>query len=128
MQRTLSPTISTSEGVLEQASTSLMTVQGEVVVIGTAARSLGVLVKSTYLSCLGDGPIAVSHVIRTRGADPAVEQRFADELVGVSFESRCLIDHLVAVQRVAEGVTDMALRLTVPDVQVEDLHVLAGEH
>jgi hypothetical protein len=124
MQRTLKPTISTDDGLLEQASTSLITVQGEVVVIGTAASTLGLLLKSTYLSCLGDGPIAVSHVLRARGGDPVVEQHAVTDLLGVTLESRCLLDHLAALQRAAEGVTDVALSVDVVDSEVEHLHDL----
>ncbi len=126
MERTLKPTISTDEGLLEQADTSLTTVQGEVVVIGTAVRTLGLLLKSTYLSCLGAGPIAVSHVLRVRGGDPIVEQQTVIELLGVTLESRCLVDHLAALRRAAESVTDVALTVDVTDADVERLHDLAA--
>ena len=122
MVRTVKPTISTEEGLLEQASTTVTTVNGEVVVIGTAVRALGLVLKSTYLSCLGEGPIAVSHVLRTRGGDPLVEQRVAGELAGVTFETRCLLDHLAALRLAAESVTDLALSVEIPDVQIEQLH------
>ncbi len=125
MGLTVKPTISSEDGLLEQASTTLTTVHGEVVVIGTAIRSLGLLLKSTYLSCLGEGPIAVSHVLRAHALGPIVEQRIAGELAGVTFETRCLLDHLDAVRRAAESVSDVAVSVEIPDAQFDRLHELA---
>lgn len=94
--------------------------------IGTVVRSLGLLLKSTYLSCLGEGPIAVSHVLRPRSSAPIVEQHTLDgRLLGVTLETRCLLDHLAALQRAAESVTDVELRVDVLDEHLETLHTLA---
>lgn len=123
MGLTVKPTISSNDGLLEQASTTLTTVHGEVVVIGTAIRSLGLLLKSTYLSCLGEDPIAVSHVLRARALGPIVEQRIAGELAGVTLETRCLLDHLDAVRRAAESVSETAVSVEIPDTQ-KRLHEL----
>lgn len=125
LERKLTLMIRTDEGVLEQGSTSVVTVQGEVLVIGTVVRSVGLLLKSTYLSSLGEAPIAVSHVLRARGSAPILEQQIVGELVGVTLETRCLLDHLGALQRAAESVTDIALSVDVADAQLEPLHRLA---
>lgn len=124
MGLTVKPTIRSEDGLLEQASTTLTTVHGEVVVVGTVIRSLGLLLKSTYLSCLGEGPIAVSHVLRARALRPIVEQRIAGELAGVTFETRCLLDHLDAVCRAVESVSDIEVSVEIPDAQIERLHEL----
>lgn len=126
MARTLQPTIRDEHGVLERASTTVTTVHGEVVVIGTAIRTLGLVLKSTYLSNLGDGPVAVSHLLRARGNDPIVEQRVAGELAGVTFGTRCLLDHLDAVRQAAETLSDMELSVEIPDAQFERLHDLTS--
>lgn len=93
----------------------------EVLVLTSTLQRLSFRLKSTYLSRLGQPPILVSHWPTGPGTHnrPRPRQREAHDMVGVSFERRCLLDHLAELQEWLDLIGVEPSEVTVPDSDLE---------
>lgn len=94
----------------------------EVVVLTSVMPKLGLRLKSTYLSRLGEPPVLVSHWATYPGTDnrPRPVQREAHDMVGRSLEHRCLLDHLTHLQEWIE-LSGQPATIALDDAQLDRL-------